>query len=158
MQLGCKHLWESSCFDGCLLLARRAGARGSTLRAAGLLGHGAKHSIPSPISNSHLQFQVHVCEHCGLLGYWDKARGHAVCPSTKSATQMARLQLPYACKLLFQVWISPQPVDTVSACCLRLSSCLAPGIAERDAVMPSLGHTCCMRRSSLETAGRTVYK
>ena len=47
--------------------------------------------------------QVHVCEHCGLLGYWDKARGHAVCPSTKSADHMARLQLPYACKLLFQV-------------------------------------------------------
>lgn len=46
---------------------------------------------------------MHVCEHCGLLGYWDKARGHAVCPSTKSASHMARMQLPYACKLLFQV-------------------------------------------------------
>jgi hypothetical protein len=51
----------------------------------------------------HRRAQVHVCEHCGLLGYWDKARGHAVCPSTKSADHMARLQLPYACKLLFQV-------------------------------------------------------
>ena len=56
----------------------------------------------------HRPAQVHVCEHCGLLGYWDKARGHAVCPSTKSADHMARLQLPYACKLLFQVRRCPR--------------------------------------------------
>ena len=46
--------------------------------------------------------QVHVCRHCGLLGYFDANLGYAVCPSTKSSEQMATLKLPYACKLLFQ--------------------------------------------------------
>ena len=46
--------------------------------------------------------QVHVCECCGMMGYFDANRGVAVCPSTKSPDNMARMQLPYACKLLFQ--------------------------------------------------------
>lgn len=46
--------------------------------------------------------QVHVCEHCGLMGYYDAGRGYAVCPSTKLPDKMAKLQMPYACKLLFQ--------------------------------------------------------
>jgi len=46
--------------------------------------------------------QVHVCNHCGLLGYYDANVGYAVCPSTKSSDNMSTLKLPYACKLLFQ--------------------------------------------------------
>ena len=46
--------------------------------------------------------QVHVCTHCGLLGYFDAKVGRPVCPSTKSSDAMATLQLPYACKLMFQ--------------------------------------------------------
>jgi DNA-directed RNA polymerase III subunit RPC2 len=46
--------------------------------------------------------QVHVCTHCGLLGYFDVNIGCAVCPSTKATENMATLKLPYACKLLFQ--------------------------------------------------------
>ena len=51
---------------------------------------------------SCLAVQVHVCKHCGLLGYFDANVGYAVCPSTKSPEQMATLKLPYACKLMFQ--------------------------------------------------------
>ena len=47
--------------------------------------------------------QAHVCKHCGMMGYFDANSGMAVCPSTKSPEHMARLKLPYACKLLFQV-------------------------------------------------------
>lgn len=46
--------------------------------------------------------QVHVCEHCGLMGYYDAERGCAVCPATKQPDRVATLQMPYACKLLFQ--------------------------------------------------------
>ena len=50
--------------------------------------------------------QVHVCMHCGLLGYYDAHTGCALCPSTKSSDQMATMKLPYACKLLFQELMS----------------------------------------------------
>ena len=46
--------------------------------------------------------QVHVCTHCGLMGYYDARLRVAVCPSTKSPDHMASMKLPYACKLLFQ--------------------------------------------------------
>lgn len=46
--------------------------------------------------------QVHVCAHCGLLGYFDAHTGTACCPSTKSGADMQKMKLPYACKLLFQ--------------------------------------------------------
>ena len=49
-----------------------------------------------------------MCKHCGMMGYFDANRGMAVCPSTKSPEHMARLKLPYACKLLFQVLL-PMP-------------------------------------------------
>lgn len=41
-------------------------------------------------------FEIHVCEMCGLLGYagW--------CQNCKSSKGMAKMQIPYACKLLFQ--------------------------------------------------------
>jgi len=42
------------------------------------------------------QFNVDVCTKCGLLGYknW--------CQHCKNADTMARIKIPYACKLLFQ--------------------------------------------------------
>ena len=46
--------------------------------------------------------QVHVCTHCGLLGYYDANMGTPCCPSTKSSSEMQTMKLPYACKLLFQ--------------------------------------------------------
>ncbi len=51
---------------------------------------------------THMAPQVHVCTHCGLMGYYDANLGYAVCPSRKVPDDMARLKLPYACKLLFQ--------------------------------------------------------
>ena len=50
----------------------------------------------------NVRAQVHVCTHCGLMGYYDANVGYAVCPSRKVPDDMARLKLPYACKLLFQ--------------------------------------------------------
>ena len=45
---------------------------------------------------------MHVCEHCGLMGYYDATLGCAVCPSTKDPSRMSKMLMPYACKLLFQ--------------------------------------------------------
>ena len=52
-----------------------------------------------------------MCKHCGMMGYFDANTGMAVCPSTKSPEHMARLKLPYACKLLFQARCHPHCCD-----------------------------------------------
>ncbi len=41
-------------------------------------------------------FEVHVCTKCGLIGFKDW------CQTCRSAGDIAPLQMPYACKLLFQ--------------------------------------------------------
>jgi DNA-directed RNA polymerase III subunit RPC2 len=41
-------------------------------------------------------FETHVCNKCGLLGFKDW------CQNCKSAGDISPLQMPYACKLLFQ--------------------------------------------------------
>lgn len=43
-----------------------------------------------------------MCTHCGLLGYYNANLGFACCPSLKTPDHMAKMKLPYACKLLFQ--------------------------------------------------------
>ena len=48
------------------------------------------------------QFEVHVCTHCGLMGYYDAKQRRALCPSLKSSEHMCTLKVPYAAKLLFQ--------------------------------------------------------
>jgi DNA-directed RNA polymerase III subunit RPC2 len=67
-----------------------------------LIGYGASMLLLERLMISSDEFEVEVCEHCGLLGYFDAHRSLAVCPSTKSPQHMARMKLPYACKLLFQ--------------------------------------------------------
>lgn len=46
--------------------------------------------------------QVHVDTKSGLLGYFDANRNCAVSPVDRSSENMARIKIPYACKLLFQ--------------------------------------------------------
>ena len=43
-----------------------------------------------------------MCTRCGLMGYYDANVGYATCPACKAPDDMAKLKLPYACKLLFQ--------------------------------------------------------
>ncbi|KAI6175082.1 DNA-directed RNA polymerase [Aphelenchoides bicaudatus] len=42
------------------------------------------------------QFTVDVCKTCGIIGYLNW------CQRCQSSTTMARIRIPYACKLLFQ--------------------------------------------------------
>eukprot|EP00887_Chlorella_sp_A99_P006810 scaffold2.g6810.t1 len=71
------------------------------------LCYGASMLLLERLMISSDQFEVHVCTHCGLMGYFDARRQRAVCPTTKarrggSSDHMATMKLPYAAKLLFQ--------------------------------------------------------
>lgn len=85
--------------------AARAASSAPTVHLAALTRYAAL-----PRSNLLLErlmlssdaFTAHVDMHSGLLGWWDAARGAAASPIDGGAANMAPLQLPYACKLLFQ--------------------------------------------------------
>ena len=61
-----------------------------------LIGHGTSMLLVERLMHSSDAFEVHACSKCGLLGYkgW--------CQYCKSSVNIHPLQIPYACKLLFQ--------------------------------------------------------
>ncbi|KAK9824521.1 hypothetical protein WJX72_011068 [[Myrmecia] bisecta] len=82
--------------------SRDGGLRLGEMERDCLIGYGASMLLLERLMISSDEFEVHVCTHCGLLGYYNAHLGCAVCPSTKSSEHMATMKLPYACKLLFQ--------------------------------------------------------
>ncbi|KAK9821215.1 hypothetical protein WJX81_000849 [Elliptochloris bilobata] len=82
--------------------SRDGGLRLGEMERDCLIGYGASMLLLERLMISSDQFEVHVCTHCGLMGYYDARLKVAVCPSTKSPDHMASMKLPYACKLLFQ--------------------------------------------------------
>lgn len=61
-----------------------------------LIAYGASNVLVERLMVSSDQFSVDVCKECGIMGYLNW------CQRCQSATTMARIQIPYACKLLFQ--------------------------------------------------------
>ena len=61
-----------------------------------LIGYGASMLLMERLMISSDQFDVDVCNTCGLLSYsgW--------CHFCKSSSNVASIKIPYACKLLFQ--------------------------------------------------------
>ena len=82
--------------------SRDGGLRLGEMERDCLIGYGASSLLLERLMISSDQFEVHVCTHCGLLGYWDANARCARCPSTKKSDAMATMKLPYAAKLLFQ--------------------------------------------------------
>ena len=83
--------------------ARDGGLRLGEMERDCLIGYGASALLLERLMLSSDAFDVHVCTHCGLMGYHDGRLAKApVCPTTRSPDHMATLPLPYACKLLFQ--------------------------------------------------------
>lgn len=82
--------------------SRDGGLRLGEMERDCLIGYGSSMLLLERLMVSSDQFEVHVCTHCGLMGYYDSRIGRAVCPSTKTSEHMVRMKLPYAAKLLFQ--------------------------------------------------------
>jgi len=75
---------------------REGGLRLGEMERDCLIAYGSSALLMERLMVSSDQFNVDVCTKCGLLGYknW--------CQHCKNADTMARIKIPYACKLLFQ--------------------------------------------------------
>jgi len=76
--------------------ARDGGLRLGEMERDCLIGYGASMLLLERLMISSDAFEVDVCENCGLMGYsgW--------CHYCESSRDISTLQMPYACKLLFQ--------------------------------------------------------
>ena len=82
--------------------SRDGGLRLGEMERDCLIGYGSSMLLLERLMVSSDQFEVQVCTHCGLMGYYDALRKKAVCPSLKIPDHMAKMKIPYAAKLLFQ--------------------------------------------------------
>ena len=76
--------------------SREGGLRLGEMERDCLIGYGASMLLIERLMISSDSFPVHVCKECGLIGYenW--------CQYCKTGERQAVLNIPYACKLLFQ--------------------------------------------------------
>ena len=76
--------------------SRDGGLRLGEMERDCLIGYGASMLLMERLMISSDQFDIDVCNVCGLLGYsgW--------CHFCQSSSNVASIKIPYACKLLFQ--------------------------------------------------------
>ncbi|CAF3552571.1 unnamed protein product [Rotaria socialis] len=88
--------------------SRDGGLRLGEMERDCLIGYGASMLILERLMISSDQFQVDVCNQCGLFGY------NGWCQYCKSSSDVASIKIPYACKLLFQELQSMNIVPRIS--------------------------------------------
>lgn len=88
--------------------SRDGGLRMGEMERDCLIGYGSSNLIVERLMNSSDSFEVSVCSSCGIIVYKNWCNG---CNSCQNVYQ---LNLPYACKLLFQELISMNVIPRLS--------------------------------------------
>lgn len=84
--------------------SRDGGLRLGEMERDCLIGYGAAALMVERLMTSSDAFEATVCTRCGLLGYVNHKLKARVCPLHRvpDDSALVNMQLPYACKLLFQ--------------------------------------------------------
>jgi DNA-directed RNA polymerase II subunit RPB2 len=68
----------------------------------GMVSHGAARFTKGRLYDASDKYSVHTCKKCGMIAaYNDKMQIHH-CKNCENRTDFSYVEIPYACKLLFQ--------------------------------------------------------
>ena len=86
--------------------SRDGGLRFGEMERDAMIAHGASKFIRGRMYDASDKYQVHVCKKCGLIAkYNDEINVHS-CMTCENRSDFAYVEIPYACKLLFQELIT----------------------------------------------------
>jgi DNA-directed RNA polymerase beta subunit len=93
--------------------SRDGGLRFGEMERDGMISHGAARFTRGRMYDASDKYQVYVCKNCGLIAsYNDQLHIHH-CRTCDNRTDFAYVEIPYACKLLFQELITMNVVPRV---------------------------------------------
>lgn len=82
--------------------SRDGGLRVGEMERDCIAAHGASAFMRERLYKSSDQYSTHVCNECGLIAAHNNAKHVHLCHTCSNTSNFSRVELPYACKLLFQ--------------------------------------------------------
>ena len=82
--------------------SRDGGLRFGEMERDAMVGHGASRFTKGRMYDCSDKYEVHVCRKCGIIASYNEERSIHFCKTCDNRSDFALVQIPYACKLLFQ--------------------------------------------------------
>lgn len=82
--------------------SRDGGFRFGEMERDCTIAHGASRFTRGRLYDCSDKYQVHVCRECGMIAIYNDAVGIHMCKTCDNRVDFAHVEIPYACKLLFQ--------------------------------------------------------
>ena len=86
--------------------AREGGLRFGEMERDCMVSHGASRFTKDRIYDCSDKFRTYACKKCGMFAIYNNEKGIHLCRICDNRTDFAALNIPYACKLLFQELIT----------------------------------------------------
>jgi DNA-directed RNA polymerase beta subunit len=86
--------------------SRDGGLRFGEMERDAMISHGASKFIRGRMYDASDKYQVHVCKKCGLIAKYNDDMNVHCCMTCENRSDFAYVEIPYACKLLFQELIT----------------------------------------------------
>ncbi len=86
--------------------SRDGGLRYGEMEKDAMVAHGASQFNKERLLGASDLFKAEVCKKCGMIAAYNNKEHIHLCPTCSNKTDFSKVELPYACKLLFQELIT----------------------------------------------------